>query len=76
MTGKRLLRLLPALCLAVCLTTVCALAATPLAANIDRRLEHKKAWPWVRLALGAALFLLCLGALASQSYNPFIYFRF
>ncbi len=28
MTGKRLLRLLPALCLAVCLTTVCALAAT------------------------------------------------
>ncbi|MBQ9459124.1 MAG: hypothetical protein IJU66_04245 [Oscillospiraceae bacterium] len=28
MTGKRLLRLLPALCLAVCLMTVCALAAT------------------------------------------------
>ena len=58
------------------LLIVCALAATPLAANIDRRLEHKKVWPWVRLALGAALFLLCLGALASQSYNPFIYFRF
>ena len=39
-------------------------------------LEEKKAWPWVRLILGAVLFLLCLGALASQSYNPFIYFRF
>ena len=58
------------------LLLVCALAATPLAANIDKRLESKKAWPWVRLALGAILFLLCLGALASQSYNPFIYFRF
>ncbi len=58
------------------LLLVCALAATPLAANIDKRLESKKAWPWVRLVLGAVLFLLCLGALASQSYNPFIYFRF
>jgi alginate O-acetyltransferase complex protein AlgI len=58
------------------LLLVCALAATPLAANIDKRLENKKAWPWVRLVLGAVLFLLCLGALASQSYNPFIYFRF
>ena len=58
------------------LLLVCALAATPLAANIDKRLENNTAWPWVRLILGAVLFLLCLGALASQSYNPFIYFRF
>ena len=55
---------------------ICAMASTPLAANINGRLEEKKAWPWVRLILGAVLFLLCLGALASQSYNPFIYFRF
>ena len=55
---------------------LCALASTPMGANLNRRLEIWKAWPWVRLALGAILFLLCLGALASQSYNPFIYFRF
>lgn len=58
------------------LLIVCALAATPLGATVNTRLEKVKVWPWVRLALGAALFLLCLGALASQSYNPFIYFRF
>ncbi|MBR0205293.1 MAG: MBOAT family protein [Clostridia bacterium] len=58
------------------LLIVCALAATPLGATVNKRLEKVKVWPWVRLALGAALFLLCLGALASQSYNPFIYFRF
>ena len=58
------------------LMIVCALAATPLGATVNKRLEKVKVWPWVRLALGAALFLLCLGALASQSYNPFIYFRF
>ena len=58
------------------LLLVCAVAATPLGATLNRRWEQKKAWPWVRLVLGAGLFLLCLGALASQSYNPFIYFRF
>ena len=58
------------------LLLLCAVAATPLGANLDRRWEQKKAWPWVRLILSAGLFLLCLGALASQSYNPFIYFRF
>ena len=59
------------------LLMVCAVASTPVFADMDRRLEEKAAcWPWVRLILGAALFLLCLGALASQSYNPFIYFRF
>ena len=59
------------------LLIICALAATPLGATVNAKLEAKGAWwPWVRLVLGAALFLLCLGALASQSYNPFIYFRF
>ena len=58
------------------LLLVCAVAATPLGAELDRRLSERKVWPWVRLLLGAGLFLLCLGALASQSYNPFIYFRF
>ena len=59
------------------LLLICAVGSTPLLADLDRRLEAKGAWwPWVRLILGAGLFLLCLGALASQSYNPFIYFRF
>ena len=58
------------------LLLVCAVASTPLGAELDRRLSERKVWPWVRLLLGAGLFLLCLGALASQSYNPFIYFRF
>ena len=58
------------------LLLVCAVASTPLGAELDRRLSEKKVWSWVRLLLGAGLFLLCLGALASQSYNPFIYFRF
>ena len=58
------------------LLLICAVASTPLGAIVNKRLEKAKAWPWVRLILGAALFLLCLGALASQSYNPFIYFRF
>ena len=58
------------------LLLVCAVAATPLGADLNQRLESRKLWPWVRFLLGAGLFLLCLGALASQSYNPFIYFRF
>ena len=58
------------------LLLVCGVAATPWGANLDKRFGQKKVWPWVRLVLGTGLFLLCLGALASQSYNPFIYFRF
>jgi alginate O-acetyltransferase complex protein AlgI len=58
------------------LLLVCTAAATPWWANLDKRFGQKRAWAWVRLILGAGLFLLCLGALASQSYNPFIYFRF
>ena len=29
-----------------------------------------------RIAVGTGLFLLACAALANQSYNPFIYFRF
>lgn len=52
------------------------LAATPLGKKLY---TAREAVPAVRLAgiLGAAaLLLLCTAALASQSYNPFIYFRF
>lgn len=55
---------------------VCALASTPLVANLGARLENTRAGGFVRVAVYVALFALCLAALASQSYNPFIYFRF
>ena len=58
------------------LLAVSVLAATPLAARCYQRLKDK---PWVDYAMlpvGAAILLLCAAALASQSYNPFIYFRF
>jgi hypothetical protein len=31
---------------------------------------------WGRILVTAVLMVLCVAALASQSYNPFIYFRF
>ncbi len=53
-----------------------ALAATPLPARLAARLQGMRAWGWLRLGYLMALLLLCTAALASQSYNPFIYFRF
>ena len=58
------------------LLAVSAVAATPLGASCYRKLKDK---PWVDYAvipIGAVILLLCVAALASQSYNPFIYFRF
>jgi len=52
------------------------LASTPLVKNWA---EKRQATALVRcgsLAAAAAAMLLCVAALASQSYNPFIYFRF
>lgn len=53
-----------------------AVAATPLGARIAKKLESFRWFNPVQLALCVVLFVLCLAALASQSYNPFIYFRF
>ena len=64
-----LLAYLPLLCLAV-------LAATPLPGRLARRVLARSALRWLRVAAPALLMLLCLAALATQSYNPFIYFRF
>lgn len=39
--------------------------------------RQEKAWVrWASIAAAAAVLILCVAALASQSYNPFIYFRF
>ena len=51
-------------------------AATPLGAGASKALKDKSWFPPVRLMGLVVLFLLCVAALAAQSYNPFIYFRF
>ncbi len=55
---------------------VSALAATPLGAWCYRKLRERKGMAYVTIAIAAVLMVLCVAALASQSYNPFIYFRF
>ena len=58
------------------LLIVTVLAATPLGAVCYRRLKEKAWADYVMIPIGAVLMLLCVAALVSQSYNPFIYFRF
>jgi len=58
------------------LMAVAMLASTP-AAKAFFAVRGDKAWVrWGRIAVMAVLLMLCVAALASQSYNPFIYFRF
>ena len=52
------------------------LAATPLGAVCYRKLKEKTWENYVMIPVGVVLMLLCVAALVSQSYNPFIYFRF
>jgi len=52
------------------------LAATPLGSWCWNRLRDKSWVNYAGLAVAAVLMLLCVAALVSQSYNPFIYFRF
>ena len=55
---------------------VACLAATPLGAACYGKLRKKVWLPYAAIAVAAVLLVLCVAALASQSYNPFIYFRF
>lgn len=55
---------------------VCAVAATPLGARLAARVSTWRCGGVLSIAVFALLFVLCVAALASQSYNPFIYFRF
>ena len=55
---------------------VCAVASTPLGAQVAACAARWRGFEALRLAVFIALFALCVAALASQSYNPFIYFRF
>ncbi len=58
------------------LLLVACLASTPIVKDAVKASEDRA---WVRngrLLAAAAALMLCVAALASQSYNPFIYFRF
>lgn len=57
------------------LMAVAAFAATPIPASLAAK-RDTPAMRFVKAAAAACALLLCVGALASQSYNPFIYFRF
>jgi len=55
---------------------VSAFAATPMAKSFLEPRKDSGAVRWGSVALAAVLMALCVAALASQSYNPFIYFKF
>ena len=52
------------------------LASTPLAKGLWERFQDRKAMPLVEAVLCLAALLLCTASLVSDSYNPFLYFRF
>ena len=58
------------------LLIVCAFASLPTAKRLFSRCERFRWFGAVRLAGLLLLFALCITELVSQSYNPFIYFRF
>ena len=55
---------------------VSAVAATPLGKRFFEKYQGNAVARWGCIGLAMALMLLCVAALASQSYNPFIYFKF
>lgn len=58
------------------LLAAAAFAATPLLKKAASRWENTAVVEYGKIAGAAVLLTLCVAALASQSYNPFIYFRF
>jgi len=60
---------LPLLCAA-------AIASVPAGSYLLKRWENRPAVRVLRILAAGAALMLCVAALASQSYNPFIYFRF
>ena len=58
------------------LMLVAMLASTPAVKKLLESRRDTAAVRWGRIVASAVLLLLCVAALASQSYNPFIYFRF
>ena len=52
------------------------LASTPVVRDALIKAEDKVWVRWGRMLASAAALILCIASLASESYNPFIYFRF
>lgn len=63
------LRYLPLMLLA-------CVAATPLAGNLWKRIRSERLSGCAEIALCMLGLMLCTAVLASQSYNPFLYFKF
>ena len=55
---------------------VAAFASTPVMTNLYRKIEHTKAAPALKTAFCIAVLGISTALLVSQSYNPFLYFRF
>lgn len=68
-TGVVILSYLPVLIISI-------IASTPVLKAVGEKYKDTKAAAVVRVAGCVILFSLSVAALASQSYNPFIYFRF
>ena len=58
------------------LMTFASIGSTPIPKKVFHRLDGDKIQPVLQIAGLAILLVLCVSCLASQSYNPFIYFRF
>ena len=50
-------------------------ACTPIFRRMYEKIENTS-WRWISIPILSAIMLLCVASLATQSYNPFIYFRF
>ena len=55
---------------------VAAFASTPVMTNLYRKIENTKAAPLLKALFCCAVLGIATSLLVSQSYNPFLYFRF
>ncbi len=58
------------------LLLVGSVAATPLGKRVWERLQKRRGYAFWEAAAGLAAMALCTACLVSESYNPFLYFRF
>ena len=58
------------------LMVVAIFASTPAAIRLKEKYAARPATKWLLLWGAVMVMALCVAALANQSYNPFIYFRF
>ena len=58
------------------LTILGCVLSTPVIKVLHRKLKYKKFYPVFLCAFVLLSMLLCTASLVSNSYNPFIYFRF